>query len=168
MFPCNCLERARTPLLAGSFQPQPAGCVAPKKRVLPTESLQKCTHSDLIESSLYTSECLQLRPASRARIGGRLVEAQMRLLNAFETNFSTIFSDVDRERPFTCVCEINLARPIEALLYSHFVWGTMQTTCALVYAAMQVLNDDIYAPLRAAHKVPDDFLEHQHNCKAHC
>jgi len=59
MFPCNCLERARTPLLAGS-------------------------------------------PASRARIGGRLVE---------------------------------------------------------------VLNDDIYAALRAAHKVPDDFLEHQHNCK---
>ena len=35
------------------------------------------------------------------------------------------FSDVDGETRFTCVCEINPARSIKALLYSHFVWGTM-------------------------------------------
>lgn len=43
--------------------------------------------------------------------------------------------------------------------------GSFVVTCGDI--AFQVLNDEIFAPLRAAHQVPDAFLENGHSSKAH-
>lgn len=55
-----------------------------------------------------------------------------------------------------------------SILYAHFLYSLLYTYLIPPLRAFdaQVINDGIYAPLRAAHQVPDDFLENGHESKA--